>query len=163
MIRLANKEDLRAINDIYNDDVAHSIYNVDTRPVTQEERLQWYEQHQTNKLPILVKEVNDETIGWASLSQWTPQGGYNKTAEVAIFVAKTVHRQGLGKELLRNLIEHAEDIEYKSLISRIVAGNTASIKLHQMFGFKYVGVMRRIAYKLDQWVDVQIWQKDLFI
>lgn len=163
MIRLAKKEDLEAINEIYNYDVANSIYNVDTQLVTQEDRLLWYEQHQKTKLPILVKEVNEETIGWASLSQWTPQGGYNKTAEVAIFVAKTVHRQGLGKELLRNLITYAEDIEHKSLVSRIVAGNTASIKLHQMFGFKYVGVMRRIAYKLDQWMDVQIWQRDLFI
>ncbi|WP_299455489.1 GNAT family N-acetyltransferase [uncultured Microscilla sp.] len=163
MIRLAKKEDLGAINEIYNYEVAHSIYNVDTRPVTHEERLLWYENHPKNELPILVKEVKGETIAWASLSQWTTHGGYSKTAEVAIFVARNVHRQGLGKELLRNLIEKAEELEYKSLVSRIVAGNTPSIKLHQLFGFKYVGVMRRIAHKLDQWVDVQIWQKDLFI
>lgn len=163
MIRLAKKEDLEVINGIYNYEVSNSVYNVDTLPVSKEERLQWFEYHTKHELPILVKNMGEKTIAWASLSQWAPHGGYKRTAEVSIFVDRNVHRQGLGKELLRNLIEKAEELEYKSLISRIVAGNTASVKLHQAFAFKYVGVMRRVAYKLDQWVDVQIWQRDLFI
>lgn len=165
MIRLATQQDLNTINEIYNFEVLNSEYNVDTSAVTSEDRLRWYEYHQTKNLPILVKyrEITGEIIAWASLSEWAPHGGYNKTAEVSIFVDRNVHRQGLGKELLSALVGQGEELGYKVLISRIVTGNTASIKLHQSLNFKYIGVMRRVACKLNKWVDVQIWQKDLFI
>lgn len=163
MIRLAKKEDLPIINEIYNFEVLNSAYNVDIKEVLSADRLQWFESHQKKNMPILVKNKGEEVIGWASLSPWAPQGGYSKTAEVSIFVERNVHRQGVGKELLRSLIEIGGELGLKSLISRITVGNTASIKLHQAFEFKYIGVMRRVAFKLEQWVDVQIWQKDLFI
>ena len=165
MIRLATEKDLKTINEIYNYEVLNSEYNVDTCAVSSEERLSWFTYHQKRNLPILVKDKGGtgEIIAWASLSEWAPQGGYNQTAEVSIFVDRNVHRQGLGKELLRALMDSGAELGYKTLISRIVKGNMASIKLHQSLSFRYIGVMRRVAFKLDKWVDVQLWQKDLFI
>ncbi|OJJ16284.1 hypothetical protein BKI52_33870 [marine bacterium AO1-C] len=165
MIRLATEKDLDTINEIYNYEVLNSEYNVDTCAVTSEERLNWFAYHQTKNLPILVKDRGGtgEIIAWASLNEWAAQGGYNKTAEVSIFVDRNVHRQGLGKELLRALMDSGAELGYKVLISRTVKGNTASLKLHQSLNFRYIGIMRRVAFKLGKWVDVQIWQKDLFI
>ncbi|WP_392388724.1 GNAT family N-acetyltransferase, partial [Bacillus licheniformis] len=41
-LRIANREDLPAVVDIYNSTIASRMVTADTEPVTPEERLNWF-------------------------------------------------------------------------------------------------------------------------
>ncbi|MFA9389240.1 MAG: N-acetyltransferase family protein [Prolixibacteraceae bacterium] len=44
------------------------------------------------------------------------------------------------------------------LHSLILMINTASVALHEKFGFKKVAHFEQIGFKFDKWIDVAYWQ-----
>ena len=46
-------------------------------------------------------------------------------------------------------------------LARIAAGNPASERLHELFGFQRIGVLSRIGWKLGRWHDLGFWQLTL--
>ncbi|MDD1369195.1 N-acetyltransferase, partial [Bacillus sp. MHSD17] len=58
MIRAARKQDVTYILDIYNDAILHTTAVYTYKPVTLENRIDWYEQKKTEGYPILVYEVD---------------------------------------------------------------------------------------------------------
>jgi L-amino acid N-acyltransferase YncA len=47
---------------------------------------------------------------------------------------------------------------YMALISIIAVPNAASVRLHKLFGFENVGRLKKVGYKLEQWIDVGYWE-----
>lgn len=41
------------------------------------------------------------------------------------------------------------------------AGNTATIRLHQHFGFRTIGTLYGVGFKFDRWVDSLFMQRPL--
>lgn len=58
--RIAEREDLPRIIEIYNSTIASRMVTADLEEVTVEQRLPWFEAHNPEKRPLWVMELNHE-------------------------------------------------------------------------------------------------------
>ena len=157
-IRPATENDIQAITEIYNDAILNTTATFDTEPKTAEQRLEWFHTHD-EKHPVLAGEINNQVIGWASLSKWSDRCAYDSTAEVSVYVHKDFRDQGIGKRLLELLTLEGEERGLHTLISRITEGNEKSIYLHERLGFEHIGVMKEVGKKFGKYLSVYMLQK----
>jgi L-amino acid N-acyltransferase YncA len=158
LIREAGISDLPGITEIYNEAVLNGVATFDTEIKTIENRRDWLMQH-GGKYPVLVAFVNNEMVGWASLTRYSDRAAYNGTAEVSVYIHANNRAKGIGSILFAHLISKAEMLGLHYLISRITQGNDTSIRLHQRNGFNIVGVMHQVGYKFGSYLDVTIMER----
>ena len=107
-IRDATASDLPRIFAIYNDEIEHGIATFEVKAKDVDRDRGWLT-GRNDLYPVIVALDGDDTVGWASLSQWSPRGAYRRTAEVSEYV-DTEHRgRGIGKAMLKALVERARD------------------------------------------------------
>jgi L-amino acid N-acyltransferase YncA len=102
----------------------------------------------------LVARKGDGIIGWAALSPVSGRCVYAGVASLSIYIAETARGQGVGKALLRALIEVSERRGIWTLEAGIFPENAASIALHKSCGFRVVGRRERIGQMDGVWRDV---------
>ena len=107
----------------------------------------------------LVARERDEILGWAALSPVSARRVYAGVAEVSVYVAAAARGSGVGKALLRMLIEESERHQVWTLQAGIFPENAASIALHKYCGFREVGVRRRVGKLGDTWRDVLLLER----
>ena len=154
-IRLARRTDCPEILQIYNDAVLTTTATYDYEPRSLEHRQAWFDDHQKTGLPIFVA-VNsiDRLVGWSALNRYHDRKGYRFTTENSIYIAPDHRGQGIGKLLLKPLVESAQKLGLRAIIAAIDGENEASIRLHQGFGFEHVGRFKSVGYKFNRWLDV---------
>jgi phosphinothricin acetyltransferase len=111
--------------------------------------------------PWLVAEEERRVIGYASSSPYHRRPAYRWTVETSIYLAPEAQGRGLGRLLLSSLIELLTRRGYVTAIAAVALPNAPSIALHQGLGFERAGTYRGIGFKLGQWIDVSLWQRDL--
>lgn len=153
LIRLATSDDACAINAIYNHYVLMSTCTYQTEPSTDEQRRAWLASHGPEH-PITVAELDGVIVGWASLSRFRERAAYDATVENAVYVRHDLHRRGIGKALLADLIERAKSLGHHTIIAVIDGEQTGSIALHRRAGFVDAGVLRQAGWKFGRWLDV---------
>ncbi|MEI6233544.1 MAG: N-acetyltransferase family protein [Planctomycetota bacterium] len=159
-IRLATRDDLSAINAIYNHYVVGSTCTYQTEPSTDVERAAWFDAHGPQH-PVTVAVRLGEIVGWASLSKFHPRAAYSKTVENSVYVRHDALGCGIGKALLADTIERAKVNGHHTIIALISADQTASVKLHEKHGFVLGPCLREVGYKFDRWLDVVYMQRML--
>jgi len=102
----------------------------------------------------LVAHDGAKILGWAALSPISPRQVYRGVTEVSVYVSQSARGKGVGKVLLRALIESSEQCGIWTLQAGIFPENVASIALHQSLGFREVGRRERIGKMKDRWRDV---------
>lgn len=108
----------------------------------------------------LVARLENKVLGWAALSPTSSRCVYKGAAEVSIYIGKEYRGQGIGKAILRALIEMSEKNGFWTLQSSIIRENTASIKLHKDCGFREVGIREKIAKMPDGvWHDTVLMER----
>jgi len=157
-VRAATKDDLAAINDIYNHYVVHSTTTYDVVPITAEERARWFAEHGPEH-PVIVAEQSGEVLGFGSLSRFRTRFAYRHSAEDSVFVRHDCFRQGIGSAILADLVARAKAIGHHTLIGGIDAEQEASILLHARHGFEEVARFREVGYKFERWLDVVFMQR----
>lgn len=154
MIRIAEIQDLEAINSIFNQAVKAKHQTAALTPITKEQRLKWYGEHDVENYPIFVLEVDKKVIGWSSLSAYRKgREALRKVAEATYYLDKNYHRQGYGTQLLEHAIENAPKYDFKILIGILFGHNVASIKLLEKFGFEKWGSLPKSAVIDGKWYD----------
>jgi phosphinothricin acetyltransferase len=63
--------------------------------------------------------------------------------------------------LLSKLVELLERQGFVAVIGAIALPNEASVALHESLGFVHSGTYRGVGFKLGEWIDVGLWQRDL--
>jgi len=159
-IRPATFEDLDAITEIHNDAILNTVATFDTEPKILEEQRVWFANH-VPKYPILVAERGGLVIAWASLSKWSEKHAYSKTTEGSLYVKKEYRGQGIGKRLLKAVIQEGKKAGFHSVMARIAEGGEASIHLCESVGFEHIGVMKEVGRKFGKLLDVHLMQKIL--
>jgi len=107
----------------------------------------------------LVACKRDQVLGWAALSPVSARRVYAGVAEVSVYVAAAARGRGVGKSLLKALIQESEAKGVWTLQAGIFPENSASIALHKSCGFRKVGVRRRIGKLRDTWRDVLLLER----
>jgi len=157
LIRLAKIEDLKELLEIYNYAIKNLTATFDLVEQNLEERKPWFDSHR-GKYPLLVAEVDGEIAGYCSLSSFKDKQAYEKTGELSIYLSPRFFGRGIGKALMKEIIQKARELNYHSIISVITDGNEISVKLHEKFGFKHAGCLKEAGYKFDKWIDVHYYQ-----
>ncbi|WP_174361667.1 GNAT family N-acetyltransferase [Nocardia paucivorans] len=158
-IRDARMEDLPAILVIHNRAIAETTAIWDTEPVELDERLAWFRNRTAAGRPVLAAEIDGELAGYATYGPWRPKIGYRHTVEDSVYVDERFHRRGVATALLTELIARARRAgDVHAVIAAIESGNTASIALHERFGFRTVGVLPEVGRKFDRWMDLTLMQ-----
>jgi L-amino acid N-acyltransferase YncA len=84
-------------------------------------------------------------VGWAAASGVSSRAAYRGVIEHSVYVAESARGRGIGRDLLRALLDAAEAAGYWMVQSSIFPENTASLALHQRAGFRTVGQRHAIA------------------
>lgn len=152
-IRLAGRDDLAPINDIYNYYVCHSTCTYQETPEPIEDRHTWFERHGPVH-PVTVAEMNGQVVGWGALSPFHARSAYRFTVENSVYVDHAHHRMGIGDLILADLIVRAHAIGHRTIIAGIDATQSASCAIHVKHGFVRVAHLREVGYKFERWLDV---------
>ena len=91
-----------------------------------------------------VARKGGQVIGWAALSPVSGRCVYAGVAEVSVYVAASARGKGVGKALLRALVEGSERQGIWTLQAGIFPENEASIALYKACGFREAGRRERL-------------------
>src|SRR6187549_3295600 len=92
----------------------------------------------------LVAIEDGEVIGWAALVPVSSRCVYAGVAENSVYVSPTAQGKGIGKLLLKALIEESENHKIWTIQAGIFPENIASVKIHEAAGFRVIGKRERI-------------------
>ncbi|MBR4026063.1 MAG: N-acetyltransferase [Lachnospiraceae bacterium] len=159
MIRKAVKSDIQALKEIYNHAILHTIATFDTEIKDDENRLQWFFEHEKEPYVIFVEEQEGQVCGYASLSQYRDRKAFDHTVEISIYIKEEYRRKGIGKRLMKHTLDFAKQhSDIWVVISLITGENKTSIHLHEYFGFTFCGQLKKVGYKFDKWLDLNAYQ-----
>lgn len=160
MIRIASLDDAEAIHAIYAPAVSHGTATFETVlpgvPAMRERirsRLQHY--------PWLVWEEAGEVLAYAYAGRFRERAAYDWIAETSIYVRIDAQRRGIARRLYGVLLEVMRLQGITQVVGVITLPGTVSVAMHEAMGFSAAGVWRQCGYKLGQWWDVGVWQKQL--
>lgn len=147
-LRRATLDDLPEIIKIYNEAIKDGISTADSKVVSVEDKLEWFQAH-SEKRPLLVKEYHGRIIAWISIQPFYANLlAYVHTARINIYIDKNFQGKKLGQQFLQEAIEEVKSYDIKTLLALIFAENLPSLKLFKKIGFKEWGNLNRIA-KID--------------
>lgn len=158
ILRRAERSDVAAIAEIYNEAILTTTATFDTEPKSIEERTKWLEAHD-ERHPVLVAVFDGKAIGWSSLTRWSDRSAYDDTAETSFYVHSAYRGRGIGRRLKEATIAEARRLKFHTLIARVAEGSLESIHLNESAGFEFVGTLRQVGRKFGRLLDVHIYQK----
>ena len=158
VIRDAEIKDLEEITNIYNWAILNTNGTFDDEIKSIEEQKSWFYEHNKG-YPIIVAELDKDVVGWACLTKWSDRCAYSDTAEISIYVKDGYMNKGIGKKLMKKIIEKGKSAKLHVLIARITSGNDNSIHLHEFFGFEHIGIMHEVGRKFGKLLDVYLMEK----
>src|SRR5215210_1380548 len=133
----ATLQDLPKIVEIYNTTVASRMVTADTEPVSVESKLNWFKAHSPAKRPLwVIKDENNNVVGWASFESFYGRPAYNATVEISIYLDPLYRAKGIGRQVLQQCIAVSPNLGIKTLLGFIFAHNEPSLKLFRHFGFE---------------------------
>lgn len=158
-VRSARMDDAPAVADIFRHYVVHSAATFVENPPGAEV---WRLRIEASSLPFLVASVEDDVVGWGRLTPWRDKDAYRHTAEDAVYVAPEATGRGVGRTLLRALLERAASNGLREIVAVIAdTGDDASMRLHLDAGFSERGRLIGVGHKQGRWLDTVLMQRSL--
>lgn len=162
LVRPAAPQDLLAIHSIYAHHVAHGLATFEEAVPEPAEMRRRFEDVTAQGLPYLVAAEGQEVLGYGYCALYRTRSAYRYTLEDSIYVKQGMHRKGVGRAILRELIERSAALGYRQMIAVIGdSANAASIGVHASVGFVRAGNLRSTGLKFGRWVDTVLMQRPL--
>jgi len=154
MIRTMVDKDAETVLDIYK-------MGIETGNATFETSVpdwkNWSEKHL--KHSRFVFENNNSVVGWVVLSAISQRAVYAGVAEVSIYVHPKYFGKQIGSQLMEAVLKSSEENGIWTLQSSIFPENIATLKLHEKFGFRIVGMREKIAQLNHIWRNTIILER----
>lgn len=94
---------------------------------------------------------NNKVLGWAALSAVSARPAYKGVAEISIYIHKDFQSQGIGSKLMEKVIVSSENNGIWTLNSSVFPENSATLRLHEKFGFRIIGLKEKVARLDGRW------------
>ena len=161
LIRLAREGDAAGIAEVYRPYVEDSRISFEEQAPDAAEMARRIAGDRPGFHPWLVAEEDGRILGFASSSPFRARPAYRWSVETGIYLAADACGRGLGKRLLATLVGLLEKQGYVAAIGAIALPNEASVRLHEALGFVAAGTYRGTGFKMGEWLDVGLWEKEL--
>lgn len=158
IVRAAQARDVPAILDIVNDAILNSAALFEYEPRTLGEQAGWLAERNAGGWPVLVAEVDGDTIGFASYGPFRARPAYAATVEHSVYVAQHGRSKGVGRALMLALIAAAKADGRHVMVGGIDGSNDASIAFHAALRFVETGRMPEVGWKFERWLDLVFMQ-----
>jgi L-amino acid N-acyltransferase YncA len=161
-IRPANEADLPAITAIYEQAVRFGTATFELVPPDLAEMTRRYRVLTDGGFPYLVGVLKGRVVGYAYASAYRPRPAYRFTVENSIYLDPSIHRRGIGLQLMQRLIAECEARGYRQMIAVIGdSANAGSIGVHVKTGFTLIGTHPSVGLKFGRWLDTVMMQRPL--
>ncbi|UYZ62495.1 GNAT family N-acetyltransferase [Hymenobacter weizhouensis] len=120
---------------------------------------EWDRGHLPHSRLVALDEATGWVLGWAALSPVSGRCVYGGVGEVSVYVAAAARGQGVGRQLLAQLVRESEAHGMWTLQAGIFPENTASLRLHEAAGFRVVGRRERIGQLHGTWRDTLLLER----
>lgn len=112
--------------------------------------------------PYIVALVDGAVAGYAYANTYRSRVAYQWTVENSVYVDAAYQGRGVGSALMQGLIDACTQRGYRQMVAVIgEPSNAASIRLHERFGFRMVGIFRGLGRKHGRWLDTVQMQRAL--
>jgi phosphinothricin acetyltransferase len=161
-IRPATEADLPAVTEIYEHAVLHGTATFELTPPDLAEMTRRYKALIDGGYPYLVAALEGRVIGYAYAGPYRPRPAYRFTVENSVYLQPSIHRRGIGLQLLQRLIAECEARGYRQMIAVIGdSANAGSISVHSKTGFAMIGTHPNVGFKFGRWLDTVMMQRAL--
>jgi phosphinothricin acetyltransferase len=158
-IRPATPADIPAITRIYADAVEHGTASFELTPPDEAEMTRRMNDLISNNFPYLAADVDGALGGYAYAALYRTRPAYRDTLEDSVYIAPAMQGRGIGRALLKALVETAAARGFRQMIAVIGdSDQAASIALHAGLGFAYVGTLPNVGFKHGRWLDTVLMQ-----
>ncbi len=159
-IRIAREADAAAIHAIYAPHIATGVATFETA-LPGEDAMRERIRTRLPHYPWLVWEDGGEVLAYAYAGRFRERAAYDWIAETSIYVRPDGQRRGIARRLYGALLDTLVLQGLTQAVGVITLPNPGSVGFHEALGFDPAGVWRQSGYKLGQWWDVGVWQKEL--
>ena len=161
-IRRAREDDLPRINEIYDHTIVDTAISFDLEPWTMERRRAWWTRYSdAGPHQVLVAEVNGSVVGMAYSSQFRDKAAYEASVETTVVIDPDHRAGGIGRLLLDTVLETVRAEGVHRAYAVVTLPNDASIGLHESLGYRLVGTLDEVGYKLGEYWSTAILEKRL--
>lgn len=165
IVRPCFEQDLDQVQLVYAHHVVTGTGTFETAAPDLEEMTARWSKVVMRSWPFMVASpVRDLTrvLGFAYAQQFRDREAYARTFEDSVYVAPNATGQGVGKLLLAGLLQQLKDDGVREVLAVIGdSANHASIGVHRSLGFRQTGVLHRVGWKFERWLDVVVMQRSL--
>jgi len=161
LIRLARESDAAAIAAIYRRYVEGSRISFEEAAPDAVEMARRLLGERPGYYPWYIAKEDDRILGYAASTPFRARPAYRWTVETGIYLAEDAQGRGVGRALLSTLLTTLERQGFVAAIGAIALPNDASVALHEKLGFIHAGTYRGVGFKLGEWLDVGLWEKEL--
>jgi len=107
----------------------------------------------------LVARSGETIAGWAALSPVSERCCYAGVGDLSVYVAAESRGAGIGRQLLKALIDESERNGIWTLQAGVFPENVASLAVHRDCGFREVGRRERIGKMHGVWRDTVLLER----
>lgn len=157
MIRPATPKDARAVCDIYNYYIEHTIVTFEEEKISEQEMAKRMGDI-AQEYFWLVLEEEGEIKGYAYATKWKARSAYRFAVEVTVYLKQGEEKKGYGRALYTELFRLLKAKGIHCLIAGVSLPNEGSVALHEKMGFKEVGVFHEVGFKFGKWIGTGYWE-----
>lgn len=158
----AEPGDYGRVVEIYNHYVTHSAATFDLQPYSIGERVPWFAGFGTSgPYQLLVARSNERVVGYAYSSRFHDRPAYDISVETTVYLDPDHLGQGAGSALYSELFDRLNECELHGAYAGITLPNDASVRLHEKFGFKRIGIETEVGRKFDRYWSVARYERRL--
>lgn len=165
-LRLATTEDAEAILNIYGPYIRNTAITMEYEVPTVEQFKQRIQKTLVN-YPYLVAEQDGRIVGYAYAGRFHERAAFYRSAEVSIYLDKSIHKKGLGRMLYEELEKQLKNLGILNIYASIAYTDCPdeyvdnnSKDFHGHMGYELVARFHKCAYKFGRWYDL-IWMEKM--
>ncbi len=160
-IRPFTFHDTQSILTIINFNILNttSVYDYEARSFEQQTSI--LQDKLAKNFPFIVAEFENKVVGYGTYGDFRFKKAYQFTVEHSVYIDEKFQGVGVGRLLLKELIDLAYTQKLHTMIAFIDSANQGSVEFHKKFGFETVGIIKESGFKFNKWLDLIMMQRIL--